>query len=243
MLYGIISVAIGLIFYMTIQFGGENYIERVYMSEDRAQKRMDRLVDKFSRFVYSEDVNSYDYEEIKEWCKKQDNAYLMIFNSDGELTFETDGTMSSVYPNGESDSTAGGSATYRISFEDGDYDLVMIEFSEYEYYDGNIYIISEGGLKFIGLSENKKVCICIYEDYTNMNNLCGLQISGNSEILEPWCEEYMETLDRKGLKIENILKLPFNMNIIKVIPDKYEFLYSKFKNLGFDSKQTYIPNK
>ena len=93
------------------------------------------------------------------------------------------------------------------------------------------------------LSENKKVCICIYEDYTNMNNLCGLQISGNSEILEPWCEEYMETLDRKGLKIENILKLPFNMNIIKVIPDKYEFLYSKFKNLGFDSKQTYIPNK
>ena len=136
MLYGIISVAIGLIFYMTIQFGGENYIECVYMSEDRAQKRMDRLVDKFSRFVYSEDVNSYDYEEIKEWCKKQDNAYLMIFNSDGELTFETDGTMSSVYPNGESDSTAGGSATYRISFEDGDYDLVMIEFSEYEYYDG-----------------------------------------------------------------------------------------------------------
>ena len=114
---------------------------------------------------------------------------------------------------------------------------------EYEYYDGNIYIISEGGLKFIGLSENKKVCICIYEDYTNMNNLCGLQISGNSEILEPWCEEYMETLDRKGLIIENILKLPFNMNIIKVIPDKYEFLYSKFKNLGFDSKQTYIPNK
>lgn len=136
MLYGIISVAIGLIFYMTIQFGGENYIERVYMSEDRAQKRMDRLVDKFSRFVYSEDVNSYDYEEIKEWCKKQNNAYLMIFNSDGELTFETDGTMSSVYPNGESDSTAGGSATYRISFEDGDYDIVMIEFSEYEYYDG-----------------------------------------------------------------------------------------------------------
>ena len=136
MLYGIISVAIGLIFYMTIQFGGENYIERVYMSEDRSQKRMDRLVDKFSRFVYSEDVNSYDYEEIKEWCKKQDNAYLMIFNSDGELTFETDGTMSSVYPNGESDSTAGGSDTYRISFEDGDYDIVMIEFSEYEYYDG-----------------------------------------------------------------------------------------------------------
>ncbi|WP_455539024.1 flavodoxin domain-containing protein [Terrisporobacter sp.] len=112
---------------------------------------------------------------------------------------------------------------------------------EYEYYDGNIYIISEGGLKFIGLSKNKKVCICVYENYTNMNNLCGLQISGDAEVLQPWCEEYIQALNRKGLKIENISKLPFDMNIIKVIPDKYEFLYSKFKNLGFDSKQIYIP--
>lgn len=136
MFFGMISVAIGLTFYMIIQFGGENYIERVYMSEERAQKRMERLVDKFSRFVYSEDINSYDYEDIKQWCKKQDNAYLMIFNSDGDLTFETDGTMASVYTDGDSNSTAGDSTTYRIFFEDGEYDIALIEFSEYEYYDG-----------------------------------------------------------------------------------------------------------
>ena len=51
----------------------------------------------------------------------------------------------------------------------------------------------------------------------------------------------MEVLSRKGIKIENISKLPFNMNIIKITPKKYEFLYSKFKQLGFDSKQIYIP--
>lgn len=114
---------------------------------------------------------------------------------------------------------------------------------EYEYYDGKIYIISEGGLKFVGLSKNKNVSLCIYEDYTNMNNLCGLQISGEAEIIQPWCEEYLEVLNRKDLKIENISKLPFDMNIIKIIPNKYEFLYSKFKKLGFDAKQIYIPKK
>ena len=80
----------------------------------------------------------------------------------------------------------------------------------------------------------------------------------NSEIKAPryvikTCQNFMDICEDKSekyffdiskfRKIENILKLPFNMNIIKVIPDKYEFLYSKFKNLGFDSKQTYIPNK
>ena len=114
---------------------------------------------------------------------------------------------------------------------------------EYIYYNGNIYIISEGGLKFIGLSKNNKVSLCVYEDYKNMNNLCGLQISGEAEILKPWSDEYMDVLNRKDLKIENISKLPFDMNVIKIIPTKYEFLYSKFKNLGFDSKQIYIPKK
>ncbi len=114
---------------------------------------------------------------------------------------------------------------------------------EYEYYDGNIYIITEGGLKFIGLSKNKKVSLCIYENYVSMNNLCGLQISGEVEILQPWCEEYLDVLRSKDLKVENISKLPFDMNIIKIVPNKYEFLYSKFKNLGFDSKQIYIPEK
>lgn len=122
-------------------------------------------------------------------------------------------------------------------------DFVRATPLEYIYYNGNIYIISEGGLKFIGLSKNNKVSLCVYEDYKNMNNLCGLQISGEAEILQPWSDEYMDVLKRKDLKIENISKLPFDMNVIKIIPTKYEFLYSKFKNLGFDSKQIYIPDK
>ncbi|MCC3864359.1 pyridoxamine 5'-phosphate oxidase family protein [Terrisporobacter petrolearius] len=122
-------------------------------------------------------------------------------------------------------------------------DFVRATPLEYEYYDGDIYIISEGGLKFIGLSKNNKISLCVYEDYKSMNNLCGLQISGEAEIIKPWCDEYIDVLSRKDLKVENISKLPFDMNVIKIIPNKYEFLYSKFKNLGFDSKQIYIPEK
>lgn len=122
-------------------------------------------------------------------------------------------------------------------------DFVRATPLEYEYYDGNIYIISEGGLKFIGLSKNNQISLCVYEYYKSMNNLCGLQISGEAEIIKPWCEEYIDLLIRKNIKVENISKLPFDMNVIKIVPSKYEFLYSKFKNLGFDTKQIYIPEK
>ena len=136
MLFGVISVVIGMILYGMIQFGGENYIENVYMYEDRAAKREERLVDKFSRFISNEHIKSYDYEKMKEWCNKQDSVYLMLFDADGEMLFETDGTMASVYSEGESESTAGNSDVHNVAFDDGKYDIVIIEFSEYGYYDG-----------------------------------------------------------------------------------------------------------
>ena len=44
-------------------------------------------------------------------------------------------------------------------------DLVRCTPIEYNYIDGVIYILTEGGLKFRGLRHNKKVGIAIYEPY------------------------------------------------------------------------------
>lgn len=120
-------------------------------------------------------------------------------------------------------------------------EFVRVTPIEYEYNEGKFYIISEGGLKFIGITQNEQVSLGIYENYTDMNNLCGIQITGKVEVIEAWTEEYLDVLERKGLKIEAVSKLPFNMNILKITPIKYEYLYSKFKHLGYDSKQVYIP--
>ena len=46
-------------------------------------------------------------------------------------------------------------------------------------------------------------------------------------------------LEDKGLKTEKILEMPFRLNLIKVIPIKAEILYSKLRELGYDSKQIY----
>lgn len=109
---------------------------------------------------------------------------------------------------------------------------------EYKYKNGFIYLLSEGGEKFSNLPLNKHVSLAVYEDYTSMDNLAGMQIAGKAIIVEDG-DEYEEVIKMKGLNITFIKNMPFNMNIIKIEVQKVEFLYSKFNKEGYEVKQIY----
>lgn len=111
---------------------------------------------------------------------------------------------------------------------------------EHIYYKNNFYFISEGGFKFKGLLQNSNVCIAIFNNYTSMSNLKGLQVSGKGMLISYLSEEYIEVMSFKGIKIETLKNIPINMNLIKVIPEQFEFLNTDLKNKGFDSKQYYF---
>lgn len=108
---------------------------------------------------------------------------------------------------------------------------------EYLYMNDCLYIISEGGEKFINLINNPNVSICIYDSYKNMNELAGMQIMGTSEMIKIGSDEYISVLTKKGLKYENIMALPISLNLIKVNIKLVEFLWSGFVKLGYDAKQ------
>ncbi|MCE5214216.1 MAG: pyridoxamine 5'-phosphate oxidase family protein [Methanobacterium sp.] len=107
---------------------------------------------------------------------------------------------------------------------------------EYNYFNGYIYLLSEGGEKFANILLNNNVSLAVYEDYTTMNNLAGMQITGKASIIENK-EEYREIIEKKGLNPEFIERMPVNMNILKIKIEKIEFLYSKFKKMGYEPKQ------
>ena len=108
---------------------------------------------------------------------------------------------------------------------------------EYNYFNGFIYLLSEGGEKFANLPLNNQVSVAVYEDYTGFNNLAGMQITGTSEIISEDTPEYDDVLRMKGLKIDFIKRNPVKMNMIKITISKVEFLYSEFKKLGYEAKQ------
>ncbi|SKA84995.1 Protoporphyrinogen IX oxidase, menaquinone-dependent (flavodoxin domain) [Caloramator quimbayensis] len=114
---------------------------------------------------------------------------------------------------------------------------------EYIYKEGHIYFFSEGGEKFANILLNENVSISIYDNYENMTKLAGVQISGKASIVEYGEKEYCKIAQMKGFKVEQLLQLPIKMNIIKVKLERAEVLYSKFKNMGYDSKQIYEFNQ
>ena len=108
---------------------------------------------------------------------------------------------------------------------------------EYSYHDGSLWMFSEGGQKFIGLSRNKNVSIAIFDAYNGFGQLNGMQISGTAEIVEPFSDEYNAHAKRKGINPEALKKLPFTMNLIKIKPTHIDYLCSDLKKDGYDSRQ------
>ncbi|MCD7716987.1 MAG: hypothetical protein LUI39_11145 [Lachnospiraceae bacterium] len=98
-------------------------------------------------------------------------------------------------------------------------------------------MFSEGGQKFVGLEDNKNVCLAIYDRYDGFGKLKGMQVTGRAEIIEPFSEEYIYAAEWKKIPVDVLKKLPFIMNLIKICPKEIEFLNSDFKEAGYDSRQ------
>lgn len=116
-------------------------------------------------------------------------------------------------------------------------DFVRCTPIEYNYVDGCFYLFSEGGLKFRALESNKHVCLAVFQESADFGNLAGLQVTGTAEIVELWSEEYMRIAAFKKIPVEVLKKLPRPMNLIKIVPEVYDFLESDLKKKGYGSRQ------
>lgn len=114
---------------------------------------------------------------------------------------------------------------------------------EYVFMGKCLYIISEGGEKFINILINKNVSVCIYDTFKKMHDLAGMQIMGTAEIIDTGSNEYISVITQKGLNYSNINALPVNLNMIKINIKKIEFLWSQFDKLGYDTKQIFYSEK
>ena len=108
---------------------------------------------------------------------------------------------------------------------------------EYNYFGGKFWLLTEGGLKFYGLKDNKNVSLAIYDSYTGFDKLCGMQVSGTATLVEPWSEEYLALLAVKKLSVEGLKKLPNTLHLICITPTRIDFLWSGFKAMGYGARQ------
>lgn len=108
---------------------------------------------------------------------------------------------------------------------------------EYSYRDGSFWIFSEGGQKFVALENNHNVCLAIYDKYEGFEKLKGMQITGTAEMIEPFSEVYIKMAEYKKIPVVALKNLPHQMNLIRIVPLRIDFLNSEFKKKGYASRQ------
>lgn len=110
---------------------------------------------------------------------------------------------------------------------------------EYSWFDGALWIFSEGGRKFKGLQENQNVSAAVFEPNEKFGSLKSVQIFGTAEVLGPEADEYKTAARQRHIPLKVLQKLPDPMWLIKITPAQMVFLNSAFKLKGYGSRQTY----
>ena len=132
----------------------------------------------------------------------------------------------------------GGSSVCALATGTGDY--VRCTPLEYSFYDGKLWIFTEGGEKFIGLEKNGNVSLAVFDQNPDFGALKSIQIMGRSEIIEPMSDEYVAHAEYKKIPIAVLQKLADQghpMHLLCITPIKADVLFSDFKKRGYDSRQ------
>lgn len=116
-------------------------------------------------------------------------------------------------------------------------DFVRCTPLEYKYKDGIVYIVTEGGFKFRGLSENKRVSMAVFDQDVDMNNLKSVQVYGYADVYDNTEPEFAEGIGKIGYKMEAFQNLEHPMYMLQIKPIDADMLFSSFKEEGYDAKQ------
>ena len=97
------------------------------------------------------------------------------------------------------------SAVCALATGTGDY--VRCTPLEYSFHDGQFWIFTEGGEKFIGLEKNKNVSLAVFEKNPDFGELKSVQVMGTAKLIEPMSAEYIAHAEYKKIPSAALQKL------------------------------------
>lgn len=114
---------------------------------------------------------------------------------------------------------------------------------EYSFHDGDFWIFTEGGHKFLSLEKNAYVSLAVFDNNPSFDGLRSVQVTGTAEIIEPFSPAYISHAEYKKIPLGELEKLNNDghpMYLICIHPSRMDVLFSLFKKDGYDSRQTLV---
>jgi uncharacterized protein YhbP (UPF0306 family) len=108
---------------------------------------------------------------------------------------------------------------------------------EYLWKDDSFFFFSEGGLKFCGLSEGAAVSLCVYDEFSSMSLVRGLQVRGHVRRLAAGTGECAAAFAARGVDPAVLAKHRLTLNVFRVEPELFEFLDATLRSGNVDTRQ------
>ena len=108
---------------------------------------------------------------------------------------------------------------------------------EYLRVDGRLYILTEGGLKFKGIWWNGAVSAAVYDSYTGMASLAGLQMTGTAVYIDPLSDEYRSVIEARGVQLQQLQQMPAMLHAVRLDITRYELLDGALRSEGYAARQ------
>ncbi|MGD0804065.1 MAG: pyridoxamine 5'-phosphate oxidase family protein [Candidatus Bathyarchaeia archaeon] len=112
-----------------------------------------------------------------------------------------------------------------------------------EYHSKGIimYFIGEPGIKLKNIIENPKVSVGIFLQYTNWDSVKGAQVTGKAKIISKKTAEFEEGLlayewEKTATEL-GVTTFPETVELLKVEPEKIEFIDMSLKKRGYNPRQ------
>jgi hypothetical protein len=105
-----------------------------------------------------------------------------------------------------------------------------------------IYFVGEPGTKLSNIAKNPKVSIGVFLPYEGWDSAKGAQITGNAKIIpRDNVAEFKRGLKackwEQAAKVIGIKDFPKSVELIRVDPEKMEFIDMSLKKIGFSARQ------
>ena len=96
-----------------------------------------------------------------------------------------------------------------------------------------LYVLTEGGRKIENLEKNQKVSVAIHTQFAGWDSIKGIQITGSALIGNKGSAIFCEGERAYARRKKQPVKLPDFMNVIKIMPERIEYLDTTLRAKGY----------
>ena len=88
-----------------------------------------------------------------------------------------------------------------------------------------------------GIFSRRAISAAVYDSYTGMDSLAGLQMTGTAVNIDPLSDEYRSVIEARGVQLQQLQQMPAMLHAVRLDITRYELLDGALRSEGYAARQ------